>query len=270
VLNNTTIAITGAAGYLGRLTRRHLSGPSHRLRLLDVADLGEPGETETLIKANLTDEAAVGRLMEGADAVIHLAADLSADDWAGVLASNFQGTYNIYEAARRSGVKRVVFASSHHIAGMYLSRSITDTLAPHRPDSLYGLSKGFGEDLAQYYWDKFGLESVALRIGSARVKPSNPRERYTWLSEPDYFRLIDACLTAPNVGFTPIWGISANDGAWWDNRHAAHLGFAPKDNASDHMPAATALDEKERRLLLYQGGKRSLYQLSEPAGERQT
>lgn len=268
MINTTTIAITGAAGYLGRLTRRHLSGPSRRLRLLDVSDMGEPGEEETIIAANLTDEAAVGRLMEGVDVVIHLAADLSVDNWAGVLAANFQGTYNIYEAARRSGVKRVVFASSHHIAGMYPSRSVTDTLAPHRPDSLYGLSKGFGEDLGQYYWDKFGLESVALRIGSARAKPTDPRERYTWLSEPDYFRLIDACLTAPSVGFTPVWGVSANDGAWWDNRHAAHLGFSPRDNASDHMEVAGTLDENQRRLLVYQGGKRSLHQLSEPTGER--
>ncbi|KKB11847.1 hypothetical protein VE25_10710 [Devosia geojensis] len=262
------VAITGAAGYLGRLTRRHLSRPSRQLKLLDIADMGPAGERETLIRSSLTDADAVARLVTDADVVVHLAADLSVDDWAGVLASNLEGTYNVYEAARAAGVKRIVFASSHHIAGMYPSRVVTDTLAPHRPDSLYGLSKGFGEDLGQYYWDKFGLESVALRIGSARPAPIDPRERYTWLSEPDYCRLIDACLTAPRVGFTPVWGVSANDGVWWDNRHAAHLGFAPQDNAGDHMPAPAPLDAAAERLLVYQGGKRSLYRLAESADER--
>jgi uronate dehydrogenase len=268
VIVSNIVAITGAAGYLGRLTRRHLSGPSRRLKLLDIADMEPAGERETVIQASLTDTDAIARLVEGVDVVIHLAADLSVDDWAGVLASNLEGTYNVYEAARAAGVRRIVFASSHHIAGMYPSRVVTDTRAPHRPDSLYGLSKGFGEDLAQYYWDKFGLESVALRIGSARPRPVDPRERYTWLSEPDYFRLIDACLTAPRVGFTPVWGVSANTRVWWDNRHAAHLGFVPRDNADDHMPAPAPLDAAAGRLLAYQGGKRSLHRLAEPADER--
>jgi len=267
-MTDNIIAITGAAGYLGRLTRKHLAVPANRLRLLDIAKMEPAAEGETIIQASLNDEDAVSRLIDGASMVIHLAADLSVDDWQGVLASNIQGTYTIYEAARKAGVRRVIYASSHHIAGMYRSNGVTDTLAPHRPDSLYGLSKGFGEDLGQYYWDKFGMESVALRIGSARPKPTDPRERFTWLSEPDYCRLIDACLTAPSAGFTPIWGISANDGVWWDNRHAAHIGFAPQDNAGDHMPAPTLLDAEQRRLLIFQGGKRSLHRLVASDSER--
>lgn len=255
-----TVAITGAAGYLGRLTRTHMhAGRGAAVRLLDIAPCETGSDDAHIVVGDLADMEAVRETVRGADLVIHLGADLSVDDWDGVLSSNIAGTYNVYEASRQEGIKRIVFASSHHMAGMYPSRTPVDTMAPMRPDSLYGVAKGFGEILGQYYWDKFGIESVALRIGSVRPQPGDRRELFTWLSEPDYRRLLDASLDAPSVGFTPVWGVSDNEATWWLNTHAAHLGFRPQDSSRDAARPPSNTNDLE--LLKYQGGKRALHNL---------
>ncbi|RYE88840.1 MAG: NAD(P)-dependent oxidoreductase [Hyphomicrobiales bacterium] len=262
---NTVVAITGAAGYLGRLTRAHLRQRGFSLRLFDIAPIEDVAANEVAVQGDLSSFDNVALALQGANFVVHLAASLSVDDWQPVLESNIAGTYNIYEAARQQGIGRIVYASSHHVAGMYSTRDPIDLGAPARPDSLYGLSKCFGENLAQYYWDKFGVETVALRIGSARPEPREARERYTWLSEPDYCRLIDASIGAPRVGFTPVWGVSDNDGGWWTNEAAFHLGFRPRDNAADHLgPPAPASSDP---MLELQGGKRALHRLGERRGD---
>lgn len=255
------VSVTGAAGYLGRLTRTHLRQRGFSLRLFDIVAIDDLAEDEVAVQGDLSDYNKVAEALDGSQLVIHLAASLTVDEWQAVLDSNIAGTYHIYEAARQQGIGRIVYASSHHIAGMYSTSTPIGTQAPARPDSLYGLSKAFGENLAQYYWDKFGVETVALRIGSARAEPREARERYTWLSEPDYFRLIDASISAPRVGFTPVWGVSDNDGGWWSNESAFHLGFRPRDNAAEHLvPTGVASSDP---LLELQGGKRALHRLNE-------
>jgi uronate dehydrogenase len=194
-----------------------------------------------------------------ASAVIHLGASLAEDDWTPILQANIVGAYNVFEAARQCQVARIVYASSHHVSGMYPTTQRLDTLAPTRPDSLYGLSKTFGEQLGQYYWDKYGLESVGLRIGSVRPKPEQTRELFTWLSECDYCRLIDACLTASRVDHTLVWGVSGNGANWWDNAQASHLGFFPRDSADASTVKAS---DDDAALLRFQGGKRSLHGFS--------
>jgi uronate dehydrogenase len=259
--------ITGAAGYLGGLTRRHLRDRFDALRLLDLAEPGDLAEGETAHRVDLADFEAVRPVVAGASLVVHLAASLTVDCWDDVLSSNIAGTYNVYRAAHEAGVRRMIYASSHHVDGMYGSDRPIGLDVPFRPDSLYGLSKCFGETLGRYYWDKFGMETVALRIGSARPAPGDERERYTWLSEPDYLRLIDACIAAPAVGFTPVWGVSRNDGVWWDNAGAAHLGFAPRDNAAEHRETQRRAGDPVDPVLALQGGKRALYNLR-PARDR--
>jgi len=258
-----TILVTGAAGQLGKLVRQALRGKCRTLRLSDIAPLGEAAAGEELAPCDLADADAVASIMKGVDAVIHLGGSLNVDDWQQTLDVNIAGTYHVYEAARKHGVKRVIYASSHHAVGMYPTSENIDDQAPMRPDSLYGLSKCFGENLARYCHDKFGLESVCLRIGSTRPKPSEPRELVTWLSENDFNALIMACLSAPAVGFTVVYGVSDNPGGWWSNTHASHLGFHPQDNSAVFRAEIDALAKAGKSAPDYplQGGKRAMYGL---------
>ena len=253
------IAVTGGAGYLGTLTCRHLQNRGKIVRSIDIVkNSSAPGLWDEAI-VDLADMEKVEAALKDVDLVIHLGANLAVDDWSPILQSNIVGTYNIFESARRLGIRRVIYASSHHVSGMYRTTTRLDTNAPTRPDSLYGLSKAFAEQTAQYYWDKYGIESAGLRIGSARPKPEQPREHYTWLSEPDYCRLVDACMSTVLLEHTLVWGISDNEGGWWDNSLVSHLGYAPRDGAERFEGTMSPADAAS---LEFQGGKRALYGLT--------
>lgn len=230
-LDYEKILVTGAAGYLGRLVRASLRGRVPHVRLTDIAPMDPAVGGEELYPCDLADAVGIARALEGVDAVVHLGASLNVDDWPQTLSINIAGTYNVFEAARRAGTRRMIYASSHHAVGMYPTTQQIGIDVPMRPDSLYGLSKCFGEDLARYCWDKFGLEAVCLRIGSAKPAAVERREYATWLSEPDFERLLLASLSAPSVGFSVVYGMSDNGEVWWDNAGAAHLGFEPVDRA---------------------------------------
>ena len=254
------IAVTGGAGYLGTLTCQHLHGMGKTVRSIDIVKNSRAPILWEEAVVDLADFEGIEAALRDIDLVIHLGASLAEDDWSPILQANIVGTYNIFESARRLGIRRVIYASSHHVSGMYRTTTVLDTAAPTRPDSLYGLSKTFAEQTAQYYWDKYGIESAGLRIGSVRPKPQIPREHYTWLSEPDYCRLVDACMSAALLEHTLVWGISNNEGYWWDNALASHLGYAPKDGAGRFNGALSPADTAS---LKFQGGKRSLYGLKE-------
>src|SRR5690606_33011280 len=160
------VLVTGAAGHLGKWTRRCLAGKVALLRLTDIATIEPAAAGEEIRPCDLADAQGLARLAEGIDLIVHLGASLNVDDWQETLRAKIEGTYNVYEAARRAGAKRIAYASSHHAIGMYPVEQRLGLAEPMRPDSLYGLSKCFGENLARYYWDKFGLESVCWRIGS--------------------------------------------------------------------------------------------------------
>jgi uronate dehydrogenase len=226
------ILLTGAAGMLGTWLRPHLIERLGRLRSSDIAPVGPALAGEEIVQCDLADRAAVDALVEGTRAIVHLGGISREDTFDRILHANFHGTYNVYDSARRQRVDRIVFASSNHAIGFHEVGDVLDADAPQRPDTLYGVSKAFGEDLARYYVDKFGMDIAALRIGSALPEPNNIRALSTWLSFPDLLRLIEACLTAPRFGFAVLYGASDNDNAWWDNRLAAHIGYRPKDNAA--------------------------------------
>ena len=226
------LLLTGAAGGLGRELRRRLPAHCDVLRLSDIADLGAAAPTEELVPADLSDAGAVLALLDGVDAVIHMGGVSTEQPWEAVLPANIVGAYNLYEAARKQGVRRVVFASSNHVTGFYKQGQVIPAGAPPRPDGLYGLSKAFGEDLAQLYFDRHGIETVSLRIGSSYPAPRDRRMLHTWMSFDDLERLVLAALTARNVGHSIICGVSANPGAWWDNASAAHIGYVPQDSSA--------------------------------------
>ncbi|MGW0390510.1 NAD-dependent epimerase/dehydratase family protein [Streptomyces sp. NPDC003042] len=227
-----TVLLTGAAGGLGTLMRELLPAYGYELRLLDLAPIA--GAPDAVI-ADLADQEALREAVRGVDAIIHLAGISLEAPFGKILAANIEGTYNVYEAAREEGVRRVVFASSNHAVGFTPRPRAGDELVqvhtPHRPDTLYGLSKSFGEDLAQLYWDKYGLETVSVRIGSCFAEPTSVRMLSMWLSPADAARLFHASLTADDVRHTVVYGSSANTRLWWDLSTARALGYDPQDDS---------------------------------------
>ncbi|WP_327119832.1 NAD(P)-dependent oxidoreductase [Streptomyces sp. NBC_01341] len=236
-----TVLLTGAAGGLGTLMRGLLPAYGYDLRLLDLAPIqGEPDA----VTADLGDKDALREAVRGVDAVIHLAGISLESSFDKILRANIEGTYNLYEAAREEGVRRIVFASSNHAVG-YTPRPVPgDPLipvgTPRRPDTFYGLSKSFGEDLAQYYWDKHGLETVSVRIGSCFMEPTSVRMLSVWMSPGDGARLFHAALTAEDVRHTVVYGSSANTRLWWDLSTARALGYDPQDDSEQYAAELVA------------------------------
>lgn len=230
-----TVLLTGAAGGLGTLMRDLLPAYGYELRLMDLLPVeGAPDA----ITADLADQEAVREAVRGVEAIIHLAGISLEASFEKILKANIEGTYNLYEAARAEGVPRIVFASSNHAVGFTPRPRDGDPLipidTPHRPDTFYGLSKSFGEDLAQLYWDKHGLETVSVRIGSCFPEPTSVRMLSLWMSPADGARLFHAALTAEHVGHTVVYGSSANTRLWWDLSTARALGYEPQDDSEPY------------------------------------
>jgi uronate dehydrogenase len=225
------VLLTGAAGRIGSVLREGLHGRVGVLRLLDHQPLGQPAPGEELYQADIADLAAVERAVGGADAVVHLAGIPDEDAFARIVQANIVGTHNVFEAARRRGCPRVVYASSCRVIGFYPRGQRIDPAMPVRPDTYYGVSKAFGENLGRFYADRFGLEVACVRVGSFEERPSQARHLSTWLSHRDAVQLVWCCLTAPRLGFSTVWGVSGNQRGWWDNRAAEQLGYRPADDA---------------------------------------
>ncbi|MFE7777551.1 NAD-dependent epimerase/dehydratase family protein [Streptomyces sp. NPDC057445] len=253
-----TVLLTGAAGGLGTLMRGLLPAYGHELRLFDMTLIeGEPGA----IIAELADKEALREAVRGVDAIVHLAGIALEAPFEKVLRANIEGTYNLYEAAREEGVRRIVFASSNHAVGFTPRPREGDALipvdTPRRPDTHYGLSKGFGEDLAQFYWDRHGIETVSVRIGACLMEPSDVRMLSVWLSPGDAARLFHAALTAEGVGHTLVYGSSANTRLWWDLSSARALGYEPQDDSeqfADKLVAEQGELDPDDRAHAYLGG----------------
>ncbi|MDV9193170.1 NAD(P)-dependent oxidoreductase [Streptomyces sp. SR27] len=236
-----TVLLTGAAGGVGTLMRELLPPYGYELRLLDVAPV--PGAPDAIV-ADLADRAALREAVRGVDAIVHLAGISLESTFDKIMAANIAGTYNLYEAAREEGVRRVVLASSNHAVGFTRRPREGEPLVPvdtpHRPDTFYGLSKCFGEDLAQLYWDLHGIETVSVRIGSCFPEPTSVRMLSLWLSPADCARLLHATLTAEDVAHTVVYGSSANTRAWWDLSTARALGFDPQDDSEPYAEKVVA------------------------------
>ena len=234
------LLLTGAAGNLGRELRPRLKAYCETLRLSHRAEMGAAGPGEEVVIAALEDKAAMQALLKGVDAVVHMGGVSTEKTWESILGANIVGMVNLYEAARANGVKRIVFASSNHVTGFYRQDQLVSPQDPVRPDGFYGLSKAFGENLAQLYWNRHGIETVSLRIGSSYAEPKDRRMLATWMSFDDTERLIVAALSAPVVGHSIIYGMSDNSTAWWDNSSARHIGYRPKDSSEQFRAAVEA------------------------------
>ena len=251
------LLLTGAAGGLGKVLRPRLKAYCETLRVSDIADLGAAAAGEEVHPARLEQADDVMALMDGVDAVVHLGGVSTEQPFAAILQANIIGVHNLYEAARKQGVRRVFFASSNHVVGFYRQDQVLGTDALPRPDGWYGISKAFGEDVARFYFDRYGIETVCARIGSSFPEPKDRRMLATWMSFDDLERLVVASLTAPVVGWSVIYGISDNTTTWWDNTGARHIGYRPQDSSEPFRPAVEArqpvLDATDSAVL-YQGG----------------
>jgi len=250
------IAVTGSNGTIGSRLCAGLAR-DHQVVKIDLRDAD--------VNADVRDIDALTRAFEGCETVIHLAGVVAVDaDWESTYGTNIGGTYNAFEAARRCGVKRIVFASSNHCIGMHEVMAapgiyevgagvVIDTQQPYRPDGLYGVWKAFGETLGRYYSDKYGMQVACVRIGSITEAddPKDPSvressgwlgltdeqkfKRYaaTWMSQRDFERLVRAILSR-DVPFAVVYGVGDNLTRFWDLEPGrAIYGFWPRDGVRD-------------------------------------
>ena len=255
--SHNRILMTGAAGGLGQAMRDRLKANCKLLRLSDRQAFGASQGSEEIMLADLADADAVMGIMQGVDAVVHFGGVSVEGPFGPILQANIVGAYNLYEAARKQGTQRIVFASSNHVTGFYRQSETITADMPPRPDGMYGLSKAFGEDLSRFYFDRYGIETACVRIGSSFPEPKDRRMLASWLSYDDLHRLITACLTTPVLGHTIIFGTSNNAVSWYDNAKARHVGYVPQDSSDvfrDAVYARTPVPDLNDPTVQFQGG----------------
>lgn len=251
------LLVTGAAGAIGRVLRQGLGGRYDLLRLADIAPQASAGVGEECVTFDGSDLAATIGACRGIDCVVHLAGiptEPEDDAWERLLRNNIVVTRNVFEAARLAGVKRVVFASSNHVVGFLRRDVVADAEAELRPDTLYGVTKAFGEAIARLYVDKHGLSVACLRIGSFRERPEDCRQLATWLSHRDAVQLIRRCIEARDYRFLVVYGVSDNAAGFWGNNGLEWLGYVPQDKAEDHASSLAGSPEEDSLSRQFHGG----------------
>jgi uronate dehydrogenase len=249
------VAVTGAGGAIGTTVRSGIRERYDELRLLDRVKISDCAPNETAYKVDVRDLDAMKGIFTGCDAIVHLAGIPDESSYYDIEANNITGTYCVFEAAKRAGVGRIVYASSNHVIGFHDSDRVLDVDAPMRPDSYYGVSKVFGEALGQLYHDKWGLEVACLRIGSFRPVPQDERQLSTWLGPDDAVDLFARCLDAETLDFSVIYGVSANTDTRWRNGPAAEaIGFHPTQDAEIYRNQVQPSDSDKSQSSRFHGG----------------
>lgn len=249
-----TVLLTGAAGGVGSQLRHEL-GSQYKLRLSDRRPLKGLAKHETFMRGDLSKMADALRITKSVDAIVHLGGYAVEGPWEPILASNIVGCYNLFEAARRNGVKRVVFASSNHAAGFYARAETIDHKVYPRPDGRYGVSKVFGEMLGSLYSDKYGMQVLSIRIGNVGPRPVDKRRLSIWISPRDLAQLVTIGLEHPDIRFEIVYGVSGNARSWYDNSNAVRLGYRALDDAEAYAAEVLAAEKPGDPVAeRYQGG----------------
>ena len=251
-MNN--VLVTGASGLIGgilnaKLTEHNLFGIDIKecnYKNFEILDISNSKKLETIMSKNKI------------DTVVHLAGNASVDaNWDSLSVNNFTGTLNVFNACKETGVKKIIFASSNHAVGLFENdtpykeiingkyKDISKNyklISPYcelRPDSLYGVSKAFGENLARFYYENYNIKVACLRIGSV-IKDNNPRVKNsnrffsTWCSHDDIAGLINACINSDKIEFDIFYGVSNNTWKIWDiSNQEEKLSFKPYSNAEN-------------------------------------
>jgi len=249
-----TILITGAAGGIGAHLRRELAG-RYKLRLSDRRAIKPLGAGESFVRADIAKLGELLRATRGVDAVVHLGGYSVEGRWEDIHPANIVGCYNAFEAARRCGVKRFLFASSNHAVGFYRRDQVIDHRVVLRPDSRYGVAKAFGEALGNLYADKYGMEVFCMRIGNVNPAPLDKRRLSIWVSPRDMAQLVTIGIEHPDIRFEVVYGVSGNTRSWYDNSNAARLGYRPQDDSEAFAAEVLARERPgDPRAETYQGG----------------
>jgi uronate dehydrogenase len=238
------ILMTGASGGIGTSLRKLLPPIYPDLLLSDLKAPADLGKNEKFKAANLANMAEVEAMCEGVDGIIHFGGYSVEGPWDDILQSNIIGCYNLFEAAHKKGVKRIVFASSNHAVGFYPRYHRIGTDVTPRPDSRYGVSKAFGEAVGALYADKHGMKVTCIRIGNFGDKPLDHRRLSIWLKPEDLVQLCRIGLEHPDIHFEIFYGASNNERSWWDNHRAIDLGYRPTGRAEDFREHAFAEQAK--------------------------
>ena len=230
------ILLTGAAGNVGRAIRPFLADRYEHVVLSDLETIDDTAANESFLQGDITDADFTDRVVDGVDGVVHLAALVGPDyNYEDVLSPSLTGCVNIFESCRKKGVRRVVYASSHHAVGFLPRDRRVDHTTPPRPDGWYGISKVFGEAVCAYYADKFGFRVMAIRIGSVAKQVMDERRLRIWTSPCDLAQLVGIGLSDRVEGFEIVYGASDLPDSLFDNRNAQRLGYRPRDRALDHL-----------------------------------
>jgi len=235
------IVMTGAAGGVGTMIRPLLRD-HYEVVLSDQAVITDLAANESFVQADITDQDAMDALLKGADGLIHLGGQSVEGSWEAVLNANIIGLHSTYEAARRQGCQRIIFATTNHVVGFYRRQITIDHKVMPRPDSRYGVSKAFGEALGRMYADKHGMRIFNIRIGNVDHKPVDRRRLSIWVSPRDLVQLMRIGLEHADIHFEVVYGISDNARGWYDNSNAFRLGYKPQDQSEDYAAEATAAD----------------------------
>lgn len=229
----TKVALSGAGGNVGGILRERL--PAHGIVLRSAGGtrpLAPLHDGEDVMNGDLRDPAVVDRLLAGIEVLVHMAGTSVERPLPEIIENNLVALHQVYEGARRHGVRRIIFASSNHAFGMYGTGERLRLDAEYRPDGFYGLSKVWGEAMARMYWDKHGIEGVCLRIGTTMGRPpENQRQLSTWMGSDDLVQLVLRSICADDVGYAAVWGISANTRAYYDLTEGNAIGYTPAENA---------------------------------------
>lgn len=230
-----TVLITGAAGGIGTALREGLRARWQHLRLTDIRPITGQTANEEFVLADIVDRAAIDRMMQGVKAVVYMTGVGNGASLEDLFRVNCRGVWDVFEAARLAGVERILYASSNHAFGCYPLDVAVSPEMPPRPDSMYGAFKAAFEDILRMYYDRYGIRSVSLRIGTYRTLPIDQRSLASWLSPGDVARLVDAALRHPDPGCLVVNGYSANTRLKVAKTHWDFLGYQPRDNAEDHV-----------------------------------
>ena len=249
------ILITGAAGDVGTHLRRELAG-KYDLRLSDIKPVKKLAAGEKYMAGDIARMTDMRGATKGVDAIVHLGGFAVEGPWDMILRANIVGCYNTFEAARVNGVKRILFASSNHATGFYRRDQKIDHCVYPKPDSRYGLSKVFGEQLGSLYADKYGMQVFCMRIGNVNLAPADKRRLSIWISPRDLAQLVQIGIEHPDIRFEIVYGVSGNQRSWYDNSNAGRLGFRPQDDAEAYAAAVLAKEKSgaDPRTEAFQGG----------------
>jgi uronate dehydrogenase len=255
-LRQKTVLLAGATGRIGRVLRKYLRD-EYRLVLFNRSKVEDLGPNERLIQGDVTEAEAIEKAAQGVDVIVDMAAIATIASFRDKLYPvNILGSYNIFEAARKAGISRLIYASTHHAMGRYPAGQMIDEKMPYRPDSMYGVTKCFSEAMGRFYAEKAGFSVICLRIGAFQERPRDERHLAVWISHRDMVQLIRRCIEAPNVQFEIFYGVSNNTRGWWDISRAREvLGYEPEDDAEEY--AAELLQEPAEEWMArvkYHGG----------------